>query len=100
AIKVFGDDFRTLEALGQQALRIVSTVRGAADAQMEVTNGVAELSVNVDRAALARYGLNVTDVEEAVSSGGSGDLISEIIDGQRRYTVALRLPQRYRTDPG
>ena len=66
---------------------------------MEITSGVAELSASVDRAALARYGLNVTDVEEAVASGGSGDLISEVIDGQKRYTVALRLAERYRTDP-
>ena len=99
AIKVFGDDFRTLDTLGQQVLREVSTVRGAADPQMEITSGVAELSIRVDRAALARYGLNVTDVEEAVSSGGSGDVISQMIDGQKRYTVALRLPERYRTDP-
>jgi heavy metal efflux system protein len=99
AIKVFGDDFSTLDALGRQVLRSVSTVRGAADAQMEVTSGVAQLSVNVDRAALARYGLNVTDVQETVAAGGSGSVISEVIDGQRRYTVALRLPDRYRSDP-
>ena len=99
AIKIFGDDFRTLDALGQQVLRSISTVRGAANAQMEVTSGVAELSVRVDRAALARYGLNVSDVEEAVASGASGDIISEVIDGQKRYTVAIRLPERYRTDP-
>jgi cobalt-zinc-cadmium resistance protein CzcA len=99
AIKVFGDDFRRLDAIGQQVLRAVSSVRGAAEAQMEITSGVADLSVRVDRAALARYGLNVTDVEQAVASGGSGDLISEVIDGPKRYTVALRLPERYRTDP-
>jgi heavy metal efflux system protein len=99
AIKVFGDDFRTLDALGQQVLRSVSAVRGAADAQMEVTSGVAELSITADRPALARYGLNVADVEEAVAAGASGNLISEVIDGQKRYTVALRLPDRYRTDP-
>src|SRR4051794_29994321 len=66
---------------------------------MEITSGVAELSVRADRAALARYGLNVSDVEEAVAAGGSGDLISEVIDGQKRYTVALRLPDQYRRDP-
>jgi len=98
AIKVFGDDFGTLDAIGQQVLRAVAGVRGTADAQMEVTSGVAELSVQIDRSALARYGLNVTDVERAVASGGSGDVISEVIDGQKRYTVALRLPERYRTD--
>ena len=99
AIKVFGDDFRRLDAIGQQVLRAVAAVHGAADEQMEVTSGVAELSVRVDRAALARYGLNVSDVAEAVASGGSGDLISEVIDGQKRYTVALRLAESYRTDP-
>ncbi len=99
AVKVFGEDFRTLNSIAQQILRSVSSVRGAADPQMEITSGVADLSIAVDRAALARYGLNVTDVEEAVSSGGSGDVISEVMDGPRRYTVALRLPERYRTDP-
>ena len=50
-------------------------------------------------AALARYGLNVTDVQETVAASGSGELVSEVIEGQKRYTVALRLPDRYRTDP-
>ncbi len=99
AVKVFGDDFSTLDTLGQQVLRSISAVRGAADAQMELTSGVAQLSVNVDRAALARYGLNVTDVQETVAAGGSGNVVSEVIDGQKRYTVALRVPDRYRTDP-
>jgi cobalt-zinc-cadmium resistance protein CzcA len=99
AIKIFGEEFRTLDTLGEQVLRSMSAVRGAADAQMLITSGVAELSIRVDRAALARYGLNVTDVEEAVSAGGSGDVISTVIDGQKRYTVALHLPDKYRSDP-
>jgi cobalt-zinc-cadmium resistance protein CzcA len=100
AIKIFGDDFNSLDWLGQQILRAVARVRGAANPQVEVTSGVADLSIRVDRAALARYGLNVTDVQEAIAAGGSGDLISQVIDGQKRYTVALRLPDRFRDDPG
>src|SRR5205823_1024660 len=73
AIKVFGENFRVLDNIGQQVLHAVSGVQGAADEQMEITSGVAELSIRPDRSALARYGLNVTDVEEAVGSGGSGD---------------------------
>jgi cobalt-zinc-cadmium resistance protein CzcA len=69
AVKIFGDDFRTLDAIGQQALRAVARVPGAADPQMEITSGVAELSVKVRRDALARYGLNVSDVEEAGRNG-------------------------------
>jgi cobalt-zinc-cadmium resistance protein CzcA len=99
AIKIFGNDFQMLDSLGQQVLRVVSGVPGAAEPQMEVTSGVAELSVRIDRSALSRYGLNVSDVEQAVSSGGSGDVVSEVIDGEKRYGVAIRLPERYRTDP-
>ncbi len=99
AVKVFGEDFHTLDGIAQQIVRVVNSVRGAADPQMEITSGVAELSIRVDRAALARYGLNVTDVEQAVASAGSGDVISEVLEGPRRYGVALRLPERYRSDP-
>src|SRR3989475_8548004 len=67
AIKIFGDDFRTLDALGEQVLRAMASVRGAAEAQVLTSSGVAELSVRVDRAALASYGLNVTDVAQAVT---------------------------------
>ena len=98
AVKIFGDDFRTLDALSKQALRVISTVRGAANPQVEITSGVAELSVRVDRNALARYGLDVADVEQAVESAASGWNVSEVIDGQKKYSVALRLPNLYRTD--
>jgi cobalt-zinc-cadmium resistance protein CzcA len=99
AIKIFGDDFATLNNLAQQVVRAVGSVRGAADPQIELTSGVAELTVRVRRDQLARYGLNVKDVQEAVEAGASGANISEIIEGQKRYAVALRLPAGYRQDP-
>jgi cobalt-zinc-cadmium resistance protein CzcA len=98
AIKVFGEDFKQLESIAQEVLHQAATVKGAADAQIEMSSGVAELTVNVHRDALARYGLNMADVQQAVEAGASGSVISEVVDGQRRYTVALRLPDRYRSN--
>jgi heavy metal efflux system protein len=99
AIKIFGDDYKVLDTIARQVLHEVSGVEGAADEQMEITSGVAQLSVTIDRQALARYGLNVTDVEEAVEAAGSGAVVSEVIDGQKRYAVALRTIDDYRANP-
>jgi cobalt-zinc-cadmium resistance protein CzcA len=99
AIKIFGDDFATLNNLAEQVVRVVGSVRGAADPQIELTSGVAELAIHVRRDQLARYGLNVKDVRQAVEAGASGANISEIIEGQKRYSVALKLPANYRRDP-
>ncbi len=98
AVKIFGDDFQQLDSLAQQVLHQVNSVRGAADAQMEINSGVAELTVNIRRNALARYGMNVVDVQQAVEAGASGAIVSQVIEGQRRYTIALRLPDQYRND--
>jgi cobalt-zinc-cadmium resistance protein CzcA len=98
ALKIFGDDQRVLEPLAERALAILRAVPGAADAQMEIVSGVAELQVEVDRAALARYGLNVTDVRQWLDAVIAGSQITEMIEGQRRFAVVLRLPERYRHD--
>ncbi len=99
AIKIFGDDFATLNNLAEQVVRVVGSVRGAADPQIELTSGVAELAIYIRRDQLARYGLNVRDVRQAVEAGASGANISEIIEGQKRYSVVLKLPASYRRDP-
>jgi cobalt-zinc-cadmium resistance protein CzcA len=72
AIKIFGEDPRTLETLAEQVLRVVTGVQGAADAQMEMTTGVAELQVAINRQELARYALNVSDVREIIETAVGG----------------------------
>jgi cobalt-zinc-cadmium resistance protein CzcA len=99
AIKIFGDNFDQLEGLSQQVLRAVDRVRGASDAQIKLTSGVPDLRIHVDRGALARYGLNVSDVQQAVEAGASGSVISQFIEGQKRYDIAMRLPDGYRANP-
>ncbi len=98
ALKIFGEDPRVLERLAEKALRIISAVPGAADEQMEIVSGVAELRIDVDREALARYGLNVSDVQDMMDAAIGGKTVSELIEGQRRFAIVVRLPENYRTD--
>ncbi|MCP5117713.1 MAG: efflux RND transporter permease subunit, partial [bacterium] len=79
AVKIFGEDPRTMERVAERALRILSAVPGAADPQMEIISGVAELRVEVDRPALARYGLNVADVREVMDAVIGGITVSQMI---------------------
>jgi cobalt-zinc-cadmium resistance protein CzcA len=98
ALKIYGEDPRVLEQLAEKALRVLSTIPGAADEQMEIISGVAELRVQVDREALARYGLNATDIRQVVETAVAGTPVSEMIEGQRRFPIVVRLPERYRAD--
>ncbi len=99
AIKVFGDDLKTLQDLGKRVLALVGSIPGAAEPQMEVLSGVAELQVDVTRPALARYGLNVSDVQEVIETLVGGQPLSEMIEGQARFPISVRLPERLRNDP-
>jgi cobalt-zinc-cadmium resistance protein CzcA len=66
---------------------------------MEVISGTAELRVEPDAGALARYGLNVADVREMVEAAVGGQHVSEMIEGQRRFPIVIKLPQEYRRTP-
>lgn len=99
ALKIFGEDTNQLQTLAERALRMMNTIPGAADTQMEVITGVAEVRVQIDRATLARYGLNVADVRAVMDAAVSGAPVSELVDGQRRFEIVLRLPHRYSQSP-
>jgi cobalt-zinc-cadmium resistance protein CzcA len=98
ALKIFGEDSDVLERKADQALRIIQSIPGAADAQREVVSGFAELRVEVDRQQIARYGLNVSVVREIVETAVHGRFIDDLRDGQKRFSILLRLPDRYRQD--
>jgi cobalt-zinc-cadmium resistance protein CzcA len=98
ALKIYGEDPRVLEQKAEQALRLISGVPGAADEQMEILSGVAELRVAVNRKELARYGLNVSAVREIIETAVGGRYVADMIEGQRRFAMMLRLPDEYRRD--
>jgi cobalt-zinc-cadmium resistance protein CzcA len=98
AIKIFGEDPAVLERLAGEAHRVLAAVPGAADTQAEILSGVPELRVQIDRAALARYGLDVSHVQGFVDTATGGERISEMVEGQRRFPITVRLPAHYRND--
>jgi len=98
AIKVFGDDLAQLTALGEAVESIAQQVPGAADVKLEQLTGLPVLTVTPDREALARYGLSVEDVQEAVSIAMGGRTAGQLFEGDRRFDIVVRLPESLRND--
>ncbi len=98
ALKIFGEDLDTLDQLATKAVSLISTVKGAAEVQKDSSMGVAGLRVGVNRPEMDRYGLNVSDVRELVETMLGGKQVSEMVEGERRFSIAVRLPETYRND--
>ncbi|MCP4065992.1 MAG: efflux RND transporter permease subunit, partial [Gammaproteobacteria bacterium] len=98
AIKLFGPDLKVLAEKGQQIEAAVRTVQGTRDVAMEQIAGEAQLVVQPDRQALSRYGLAVADVMSVVRDGLGGAAAGQIINGNERYDIYVRLAKRFRED--
>ncbi|MEP7073133.1 MAG: CusA/CzcA family heavy metal efflux RND transporter, partial [Nitrosospira sp.] len=98
AVKVFGDDMDTLLAVGEQIEKVLDTIPGAADVRMEQLTGLPVLSIQMDRAKMARYGLNAIDVQDAVAISVGGRTSGLIYEGDRRFELQVRLPEQLRGD--
>ena len=98
AVKIFGDDLDTLLELGEAVAEVVEGVDGAADTKAEQISGLPMLSVLPDRGKLARLGLSVTSVQEAVAIAIGGEEAGTLFEGDRRYPIVVRLPERLRAD--
>jgi cobalt-zinc-cadmium resistance protein CzcA len=99
ALKIFGEDLDRLEQLSKQAESIIGAVPGASETQRELISGAEELQIRINRAAAARYGVNVADVQEVIETYYGSKPLSELVDGEERFAIAARLPDRLRNDP-
>jgi cobalt-zinc-cadmium resistance protein CzcA len=99
AVKVYGDDLPTLLELGEQIEAVTARTDGAADARMEQMTGLPVLTVHPRRALLARYGLDVSDVQAVVEAAIGGKAVGQIFEGDRRFDLVVRLPESARNDP-
>jgi cobalt-zinc-cadmium resistance protein CzcA len=98
AIKVFGDDMDVLAGLGDQVEAVAQQIAGAADVKLEQVTGLPMLTVTPDRAALARYGLSLDDVQDAVAIAMGGRTAGQLFEGDRRFDIVVRLPESLRTN--
>ena len=99
AVKVYGDDFAAMRKTANEILAALQTVPGVADAKVEQTTGMPVMTVEIDRSAIARYGLNVADVQEVVAVAIGGREAGMIFEGDRRFDVVVRLPDALRAQP-
>lgn len=97
-IKIVGPDRMVNEEIGARIEGIVAGVRGAADVSVEIADGSGQYRVDIDRGALARYGVSVADVQSALDLGTGAVVATELVDGPRRIGVAVKLPASSRTD--
>ena len=96
AIKIFGDDLAELQKLGSQIGQILSKMKGSNDLRIEQASGQNYLNIKINRDAIARYGLNVSDVNEVIETAIGGKQASIIYEGERRFPLMLRYPNSYR----
>ncbi|MBZ0268903.1 CusA/CzcA family heavy metal efflux RND transporter [bacterium] len=90
AVKLFGEDLDVLREQAEAIAAVVRTVRGAADVQVDQVSGTPQLLIRVQREAIARYGLNVADVQGVIRAAVGGEVAGEILEGVRRFAIVVR----------
>lgn len=98
AVKVFGDDIEVMEKIADQISKVLSSVQGGEDVKVEQTTGLPILTVNIDRQKIARLGVNVADVQEAISIAMNGRESGTLFQGDRRFDIVVRLSNDLRVD--
>ena len=96
AIKVFGDEIADLKDISEQVARILKNVSGSRDIRIERLSGQQALTIDIDRKAIARQGLNVADVQSIIETAIGGKDVTTLYEGERRYSVVVRFPSHVR----
>ena len=99
AVKIFGDDMDILLREANEVASVVRQVNGAADVKVQQLTGLPVLQVRINRMAIARYGINVADVQEVIQSAIAGTRATTVLEGFMRFDLVVRFPPDVRSDP-
>jgi cobalt-zinc-cadmium resistance protein CzcA len=98
AVKVFGEDLNVLAQKAQEIKKAITNVEGASDIIIEKTEGLPQMSVHYDRSKIARYGLNISDLNEIIALSFAGKTVGNVFEGEKRFDMVIRLNQNNRHD--
>jgi cobalt-zinc-cadmium resistance protein CzcA len=96
AVKIYGDDLKTLENLADQIVAVMRDIRGVEDLGVFRVRGQPNLEFEVDRGQAARYGINVSDIQDAIQTAVGGNALTQVLKGEQRYDLVLRYLPQYR----
>ena len=99
AVKIFGDDMDVLMQKSIEVEKVLKTIKGVKDLQIEKISGSKQVTVIPDRVKMSRYGVSVADLREVISTAIMGKSVSEILDGKKRFALRVKFPQGIKTDP-
>ncbi len=97
AVKLYGDDLKELKVRAEEIAAVLKKVRGAADVQVDQVTGQPQLLIRLKRKAIARWGLNIEDVQHVVSAAVGGAEAGQIFEGVRRFNILVRYPPEFRS---
>lgn len=98
AIKIFGEDLGVLAKKGNEVGDLIANVAGAADISVEKIVGLPEMNIKFDRTKIARYGLNIQDINDLVAMGFAGRTTGSVFEGEKRFDLVVRLDEQKRQD--
>ncbi len=96
AVKIFGEDLVLLKAKADEISRIAQRVRGATEIKVEKVSGQQYLNITIDRQSISRHGINASDVHDVIETAIGGKIATEVFEGQRRFSAAVRYPESFR----
>ncbi len=99
AVKVFGSDLDTLQKKGKAIKQILEGVRGIRDVTLVQELGQPSLTIKINRASIARYGLNVADINALIQTAIGGDVATQVVQEEKQFDLVVRLEQQYRDNP-
>jgi cobalt-zinc-cadmium resistance protein CzcA len=99
AVKVFGTDLHTLEQKGKAIKKVLEQVRGIREVTLVQELGQPSLTITIDRARIARYGVNVADINALIQTAVGGDVATQVEQGEKQFDLVVRLEQQYRDNP-